>query len=354
MIIKTADELYELVRKIFLKAGADERNANGVAEHLVSANLSGVDTHGVWHVPRYVAAIKTGELVPTTSPEILSETPTTALITGNWTFGQVGARYAMEVAIEKASEHNVTVVSLVQAHHIGRLGYYVEMAASKGMIGMLWAGGYGEVEPGTAPYGGRARLLHTNPLAMGFPTGDEPTMMFDYATTALSGIKVVNAQRRGEQLPPGCIIDKAGNPTTNPNDFFDGGAYVPFGGHKGSALTMAVEFLGRIFTGADAFAEVGRGGLLARQGVTMIVFKADLFQPFAEYASRADEMGQRVRAVPPAPGFDEVLMPGDPEVRTRADRQRDGIPIADDIWQPIAEVATALGVEGRVCEEASM
>lgn len=211
---------------------------------------------------------------------------------------------------------------------------------------MVWAGGYSEEEPATVPYGGRTRVLHTNPMAMGFPAGEEPRMMFDYATTAMSGVKVVNAQRRGERLPPGSIVDKDGNPSTDANDFFSGGGHVPFGGHKGYALMMATEFLGRIFTGADAFADPNHGGPIMRhQGVTMIVFKADLFQPFAAYADRADEMERRVKGVPPAPGFKEVLVPGDPEIRTRAIRERDGIPIADDIWQSITEVAAALDIK---------
>ena len=346
MIIKTADDLHALAREILLKGGADEHNADIVAEHLVSANLSGVDTHGVWHLPFYVKGMQAGEIVPTARPEILSETATSALVKGNWAFGHVTAKYAMEAAIEKARVHHVAVVGLVQACHIGRLGHYVEMAASEGMISMLWAGGFGVEAPATAPYGGRERALHTNPLAMGFPAGGEPPMMFDFATTAVSGVKVVNAQRRGEQLPPGCIVDKDGNPSTDPNDYFDGGAFAPFGGHKGYALMMAVEFLGRIFTGSDTFTDVGRGGaIMAHQGVTMIVLKADLFRPFAAYASQVDEMGGRIRAVAPAPGFEAVLMPGDPEARTRATRQRDGIPIADDIWGSITEVAASLGVQ---------
>ena len=110
---------------------------------------------------------------------------------------------------------------------------------------------------------------------------------------------------------------------------------------------MAAEFLGRILTGANAFADPERAGpILRHQGVTMIAFRADVFQPFADYAKRADEMERRVRAVPPAPGFKEVLAPGDPEARTRATRRRDGIPIADDIWQPIEELASSLGVKG--------
>ena len=323
MIVKSADELRELVSNVLLAAGADERNARGVAEHLVMANLSGVDTHGVWHLEGYVKAIKADEIVPTTWPEIVRESPTSALISGNWTFGHVVARYAMEVAIEKAKAHDMAVVGLVQSHHIGRLGHYVEMAAPERLISMVWAGGFGQEEPIAVPYGGRARVLHTNPIAFGFPAGEGKRMMFDFATTALSGVKVVNAQRRQEELPPGCIVDRGGNSSTDPNDFFDGGGALPFGSHKGYAFMMATEFLGRIFTGADDYVDPRRAGPIMRhQGVTMIAFRADQFQPFEDYASRADEMLGRVRAIPPAPGFGEVLAPGDPEARTRAIRQR--------------------------------
>ena len=123
MIIKTADKLHQLAKEILMAAGADERNAEGVAEHLVLSNLSGVDTHGVWHLPGYVTAIEAGEIVPTAWPDILRETPATALVTGNWTFGQVAAKVAMEVAISKAQELGMAVVGLVQCHHIGRLGH---------------------------------------------------------------------------------------------------------------------------------------------------------------------------------------------------------------------------------------
>ena len=135
------------------------------------------------------------------------------------------------------------------------------MAAAEGMISMVWAARYSDETPRTVPYDGWARVLSTNPVAMGFPAGEASPMMFDYATTAQSGVKAINAERRGEQLPPGSIVDKDGLPTTNPNGFFEGGAYVPFGAHRGYALMMAVEYLGRIFMGADAFAEAGRAGL---------------------------------------------------------------------------------------------
>jgi len=182
---------------------------------------------------------------------------------------------------------------------------------------------------------------------MGFPVGSEPPMMFDYATTAASGVKVLLARDRKHPLPPGCIIDKDGHPSTDADAFFDGGAYLPFGGHKGYALMMAVEYLGRILTGADAYTDPARGGATFRhQGVSMLVLRADLFRPFADFARQAAEMARRVRAVPPAPGVTEVLVPGDPESRTRATRLRDGIPIPEDTWRSVEEVAASLGIAG--------
>jgi len=345
MIIK-AEELKALVVRILVTAGASKSNADCVAAHLVSANLSGVDTHGVWHLARtYLPAIKSGEIVPDAVPEILTEAPVSALVTGHWTFGQVAAKYAMEVAVGKASEHGVSVVSLLQSHHIGRLGEYAEMALAQKMIAMVWGGGYSEESPAAVPYGGRKRALSTNPISMGFPAGPADRMLIDFATTAGSGVKVANAKQKGEPLPPGWIVDKNGTPSTNAMDFFDGGAYQPFGGHKGYALMMGAEFLGRIFSGSDAYAEAGRGGAYMRhQGVTMIVVRADIFQPYEEYAHRAEEMVQRIRAVPPAPGFQEVLIPGDPEVRTRSIRAKEGIPIPDDIWKELSALPGFAGL----------
>ena len=345
MVTKTADALLDLIRRILLAAGANEKNADRVAEALVSAHLAGVDTHGLWNLPRYVEDIKAGQLVPDASPATLQETATSALVTGSWTFGHVAAKYATEIAIRKAVEQNVAVVGAVQLHHIGRVGEYVEMAAARRMIAMVAASGFAQEAARCAPYGGRARVLDTNPLAMGFPAGCEPPMMFDYATTAVSGVKVALARDRAQPLPSGCIIDKDGNPTTNAADFFAGGAYLPFGGHKGYAVMMAVEFLGRILTGADAFTDASRGTATFRhQGMTIVLFRADLFRPFTGYAGDAAEMVRRVHTVPPAPGFSEVMVPGDLESRTRAKRLREGIPIPEDIWKATADLATSLGL----------
>ena len=347
MVIKTAAELNKLSREALLAAGADERNANRVAEALVSSTLRGVDTHGILHLPSYVEKIQNGEIVPTAWPEIRQEDATSALIAGNWTFGHVTAKYAIEVAIEKAASHNLAVVSAVQLNHIGRLGEYAEIAAANEMLAVIWAGGYGVEEPVAVPYGGRERVLSTNPISMGFPVGDGPPIVIDYATTVIAGSKVLTARDKNEQLPPGSIVDKDGNPSTDPMDFLEGGSLLPFGGHKGYALMLAVEFLARILPAADAFAtEEKRGGSTFRHsGVTMMVLKADLFQSLTDYSARMEDLGNQVRSVPPAPGFDEVILPGDLEARAEEARKRDGIPIADALWERLETLAESLGVD---------
>jgi LDH2 family malate/lactate/ureidoglycolate dehydrogenase len=345
-VVLTADQLHEIARRILLAAGADDRNASRVADALVSANLSGVDTHGVLHLPTYVADIRSGHIVPTAWPSVVHETALTALVTGNWTFGHVAAKQAIELAVEKARSHGVAAVGVVQAHHIGRLGEYVEIAASHGMIAQVWAGGYAEEAPTAVPFGGRRPVLHTNPIAVGFPSGEEAPVILDFATTAVSGARVLLARENRQRLPPGAIVDRDGNPTTDPEDFFAGGAHQPFGGHKGYGLMVAAELLGRVLTGADAFAEPTRGGpIMGHQGVTMIVLRADLFQPMADFRRRADELESRLRAVPPAPGFGEVLVPGDPESRARTTRQREGIPVSGDVWRSLTGLAESLGLE---------
>jgi uncharacterized oxidoreductase len=342
VVIVQADELRNLVRDVLKAAGADHRNADRVAEALVSSNLCGVETHGVWHLAGYVNAIKAGDIIPTAWPEIISETPTTALVSGNWAFGHVTAKYAMEVAIEKAQAQNISVVGIVKSGHIGRLGEYVELAASKGLIAMMWGGGQGVEVPAAVPYGGRKRVLHTNPVAMAFPVGAGSPMMFDIATTAVSGVKIVDARDQHKPLPPDCIVDKDGNPTTNAADFFEGGAHVPFGKHKGYAFMMAAEFLGMILTASDRYAERQRGGPIFRHhGTAFIVIKPDIFRPMEEFLAHGEKVCAQIREVPPAPGFKEVLIPGDPEARTRAKRLREGIPIPQGLWQKISDLPRA-------------
>ena len=347
MPLIAADKLTYAVEKILMAAGADAENARRVAHALVLSDLSGVATHGVQHVAGYVRSIQDGEVLPAAKPSILSETDTSALVSGNWTFGFVSAKLGLDLGIEKARSHGMSTICVVQANHIGRLGEYAELAAENDMISITWASGYGKLRPVAIPYGGSKPLLSTNPIAIGAPAGDGPPMVLDYATTSIAQSKAMIAVREGKDLAPGLIVDLEGNPETRPQTLFDGQALLlPFGGHKGSALMLACEVLGRLLSGSDAHAEPVRGGDAMRyQGVTFMLFRADLFQPIAGFTGAMSAFQDEVRAIPPAEGFDEVVVPGDLEARARAGRRANGIPLLYDVWDSLVETAASLGIE---------
>ena len=345
MPTKTADELYQLTREVLLAAGASESNAGRVAEALVSSHLAGHDSHGVQHLPRYVENVRAGQLQPAAQPVTVQETACSALVRGNWTFGHVSAEFAMRLALEKSAVENVSIVTLVEVNHIGRLGEYGEMAAADNQVGLVVAGGAGAIQPAAVPFGGSRPVLHTNPVAMGFPAGESP-MIVDFATTATSGSKVLIAAAKGEPVPPDCIVDRDGNPTTDPTAIVNGGSHLPFGGHKGFGIMLAVELLGRVLAGADTYAIPGRSEEVSlHRGVTMIAINPAGFQPFGDYLATASEMMDRVRTVPAAAGVESVLAPGDPEELARQDRQANGISIPEATWGRLMDLAGSLGLD---------
>ena len=347
MPLITADKLTDAVESILVAAGADTDNARRVAGALVLSDLSGVATHGVQHVPGYVRSIREGEVLPTAKPSTISETETSALVSGNWTFGFVATKFGLDLAIEKARSYGMSTVCVVQANHIGRLGEYAEVAAENDMISITWASGYGKLRPVAVPYGGSKPLLSTNPISIGAPAGDGPPMVLDYATTSIAQSKAMIAVREGRELGPGLIVDLQGRPATSPQALFDGEALLlPFGGHKGSALMLACEVLGRLLSGSDAYAEPVRGGDgMKYQGVTFMLFRADLFQSIADFTTSMTGFQEEVRSIPPAEGFEEVVVPGDLEARSRADRHANGIPLPDDVWDTLVQTAASLDLE---------
>ena len=347
MVVRSADELTITVTQVLLAAGARESHAEQVAEHLVAASLRGVDTHGVYQLIRYVRDVREGRLDPRAEPIVLKDAPAHALVSGSWTFGHVASHRAMCLAIKKARDQGLAVVALVESLHIGRVGHYVEMAAREQLVAMVFGGGYCRNAPRTVPYGGRDGALDTNPIAMSF-AGPDPNapLMFDFATTTAAGGKVDIACRRNRNMPSGWIVDRDGNPSVEPEKFLDGGHYVAFGLHKGYAMSFAAEILGSVFSGADAYASSGpEYPMFDHQGVTMIVMKADLFQTFEQFTTSLRDREQCARKVLPAPGFDEVLVPGDTERQSFIERSRDGVPIHEDDWKKIVEAGRSVGYE---------
>lgn len=327
--------------RIFQAADTPKLTADLVGQSLVSANLAGHDSHGVIRIVQYLRQIDEDEIRPRARPEIERETPVMVLYNGHRCFGQLGAKVAVEDGIGKARGNAVSAVGLKHSGHVGRLGEWVGLAAEEGLIALAYANG-GRSGGLVAPFGGAERRMGTNPIAVAIPLKDRPAMLLDFATSAVAEGKVRVAFNGGKEIPEGWALDKNGAPTKNPGDVYDGGMLLPAAGHKGFGLALLTDYLGGILTGAGG---PGIPGSILGNGVLFILLNISFFRPLDEFFADGEQIAGRIKDTKPAPGFDEVLMPGEPEARSAASRQRDGIPLDDTTWTEIVEVAEKLGVD---------
>ncbi len=345
MLTKNPKDLQTAIERIVAAVGTPPDNATVVANLLVRSHLAGHDSHGIQHLPRYVREAQAGEIVAAARPTVISEKAGVTHVRGNWAWGHVTADFVTRLGIAKARQNGIALITAVEVNHIGRLGDYVERAAAEGVVAMLVSGGHSEEAQTAAPYGGSKALLAPNPIAISFPTGDDHPIVVDFATTEVAGGKIALANAKGEAVPLGWIIDREGNPATKPNDYYNGGALLPFGAHKGFGIMVAIEVFGRILTGADNFSATSHGGTYFRHaGISLIAVDSGVVSSADQFAGRAAELGRRIRAVPPAPGFDGVQAPGDFEYQSRARRVESGIPIPESTWNEVVETADSLGI----------
>ncbi|MBI1297208.1 Ldh family oxidoreductase [bacterium] len=335
-----AETLIDFAGRIFQAAGAPQDVATLVASSLVDSNLVGHDSHGVVRVVQYLSSIEQGQLDPRAQPTVRQETSVIALIDAHGGFGQVAAHKAMRMAIDKAKEHGLAAIGLVDCGHVGRMGEWVEMAAQEGLISLAFCnggGGRGIV----APFGGVARVLGTNPIAAAIPVANREPIVLDFATSAVAEGKVRIARNSGKHIPEGWILDKDGNPSTTPDDLYDGGVLLPAAGHKGFGLSLLVEFMAGLLTTSGCPAL----GMAPRNGVLFMVLNPEPFRPLADFTAEGEALAAAVKAAKPAPGFDEVLLPGEPESRTAAHRRTHGIHLDETSWAQLVEAGAARGVE---------
>jgi uncharacterized oxidoreductase len=245
----------------------------------------------------------------------------------------------MRMAIEKARQNCLGMVAIAHCGHIGRAGEYSMLAAQQGLIGIV-ACNTGEAT--VAPFGGTGRTLATNPISCAVPAGKSKPFWMDFAASACAEGKLKIARAKGKPVPDGWILDKNGKPTNNALDFYDGGVILPWGGHKGYALCLLLDILGGALTGhgCTSLPEY-KGG----NGVLTLAIDIEAFMPLAQFEDTVDRLFQRVKSGPLAPGFDEILIPGEIEFRAREARERDGIPVPETVWQDILQEARLLGVE---------
>lgn len=331
------EDLHALTVAIFQAAGAPEEHAIVVADVLIDNHLAGHDSHGILRIPEYIRSIRAGEIVPTARPQVLQEGTAHALVKGNWAFGQVTGFFAADLAIAKAKRERIAAVAVVQAGHTGRLAVFTERAARQGIAMFMSIGTVGSLI--TAPYGGAAPVLGTNPISFSIPNPAGSPVTLDFATSAIAAGKIKAAKARHEQLPPDSILDKHGLPSTDPQAFFNGGFLLPFGGHKGYALAIIAELLSGPLTGADAFP-----GVRSRSGIFLFAIDTAAFRPSVDYEKAIAKTVSRIKSVPPRPGFAEILLPGEPEALNRAARERKGISIPAETWQAVVSVGAELGV----------
>jgi LDH2 family malate/lactate/ureidoglycolate dehydrogenase len=337
MPVVAAEALQDLLTAIYRAHGVPADEAEIVAEHQVTSNLVGHDSHGVIRTALYVARIDRGDIVPGAPFAVERRTPSTAVIDGNWGFGFVQTTRATDLGIEMAREHGVAALTIRYQGHMGRLGAYAERAAAAGMI-MLLTADSGRGPKSVVPLGGAQARLGTNPLCIGLPTGGDP-LVLDMATSAVAGGKVMLARNQGEQLGTGWLVDRDGRPTTDPNDYFAGGALMPMGGdqaHKGFGLSVMVEVLCGLLTGLGfGVSETARHN----DGNFLALFDVGHFRDLTTFTHDVDGFVSYLKDTPLAEGYDEVIVPGELEARSRRARQVQGVPVDDTTWAELTALA---------------
>lgn len=334
----TSEALRHAVQAILEAAGTPPDLAQIVAEALVGANLAGHDSHGVIRLPQYIDAVRDGRVRPAARASLLSQYQATARIDAARGWGQPAARLAARTVIGLAQEFGVGVVTIDHCNHIGRLGEYVELISRAGLIGLTMC----NVGAAVAPFGGRRPRMGTNPMAWGIPRGaGQDPVVVDFATSVVAEGKLRVARAKGEQVAPGLIIDHDGQPSIDPADFYAGGALLPLGGHKGYGLSVMIELVAGGLSGlGPSMAAKFQGG----NGTLLMALNIAQFVPPDEFAAQANELYESLKATPTVAGFSEVLVPGEPETRSRRQRLAAGIDLPENTWQALQTLAGELKV----------
>ncbi|PHQ70656.1 MAG: malate/lactate/ureidoglycolate dehydrogenase [Sneathiella sp.] len=335
-----------LVEEILIAGGSDMPEAEIVADHLVLANLSGHDSHGVGMIPNYVRNLKAKVLHPNQHVERLRQDGSILVFDGKAGYGQVIAREAMNEAIDVARDTGLALTALRNAHHIGRVGTYGEQCADAGLVSLHFVNVTGH-KPYVAPHRGSDGRFGTNPICIALPdTTDEPRIILDFATSKVALGKVRVANNSGLKMPEGLLLDSDGNPTTDPAVMWEDkpGALLPIAEHKGYGLALMCELLsGAIGGGGTLQPKNTRDTRIINNMLSILIDPSRLTDP-SFIASEMKAMCDYARQSPPREGYGNVLVPGDPERQFREERMANGIVIDDETWRQFVEAAAELGV----------
>ncbi|HMS78278.1 MAG TPA: malate/lactate/ureidoglycolate dehydrogenase [Burkholderiaceae bacterium] len=342
------EKVHRWMTQLWLRAGSDEREARLTADHLVGANLAGHDSHGIGMAPRYVKSWKLGELQLNRGVAVGVDNGALITVDARHGMGQSVTWQAMQLAIARAREHGVCVMGLRNSHHLGRVGHWAEQAIAAGMASVHFTNAVAST-PMVAPHGGGVARFLTNPFTVGIPRpGGEPFVL-DFATSAIAHGKVRVAWNKKKsdptvEVPEGSLIDALGRPTRDPNVMFEPpegphGALQTAAAHKGYALAMVCELLGAALTGGATAAPSHRTMQFAIwNSMLAIVFDPTRIGPAERFAAEAREFCDWVQSASLSGATDRIMMPGDPERRSRAERAQ-GLPIDPGTLAELDEAA---------------
>jgi len=342
--------LAKCIEAIVAAGGSDAREARLVAENLVTANLTGHDSHGVGMIPRYVDSLLEGGLKVNQHPKIVFDGGAMISLDGQSGYGQVIGLEAMEIGIGRAKQHGMCVMGLGRAHHLCRIGQWAEQATATGLVSLHFTNVISRSI--VAPYGGADARFGTNPVTIGIPIPNEPPFILDMATSAVAQGKIRVAHNKREKVSPDWLLDDKGQPTSDPkygvNEPF--GALRTFGLHKGYGLAVVCELLGGALTGGGTWHSDDRSKKRVWNGMLTILVDPRRLGSGDAFARETTAFLESLRKSPVAPGFDKVRIAGEPEREMRAKRERDGIPVDGNTWEEILAAAAKLKLAREVLE----
>jgi hydroxycarboxylate dehydrogenase B len=335
-----ASRLVDLVTAVMQAAGCNAIEAATIARRLVDSNLVGHDSHGVLRVGKYLEWMRAGWVKANQTPTVVFENEAIAIIDGNRGFGQVVGEFAGKFGTRKAAKTGIALVGLRNCGHLGRVGDWAELAAAVGQVSLHFLNTSGAQR--VAPFGGSDRRLSTNPITIGVPVEGGQPIIVDMTTSMAAEGKLMVALNRGEQVPEGWIIDKHGRPTTEPKDFYAGGALLTIAGHKGSGLSIVTDLLaGAITTGKSS----DPADTVLRNNMLSIYIAPAVYDMEHTVSAEAARFVEWIKSSPPARADAPVLLPGEVERAMRQERTAAGIPLDDKTRTDLIAAATSVGID---------
>ena len=337
--------LEDFAYRIFIAAGVPATKSRLIAESLVAANLRGVDSHGVQLLPFYVNQMMDGNIDPHADGVVASESGCVIIYDARNGLGAPVSEICVNHVNRLAASHGIGIVVTREANHFGACAYWAQRISAAGNIGIIMC----NASPMVPPWQGKEPRLGTNPICMSVPGPPDKSWLLDMATTTVAAGKIYKAGINGvEEIPLGWALDSDGRPTTSTQKALNGGMVMPLGGYKGSGLAMMVEILCSVLSGGAMSTELGGIRIKGRpMRVSQLFLAIDVrrFMSEQNFDSRISRLVEMVKSAATAADYDEILVAGEPEIRSEYERRRNGIPIPAGVWNTMLETAARWQVE---------